>query len=91
MSLEVSTELLSILLKNHAASGSAFFGMKIVGSLEAHGTVFPVRSGKGSPMGRVPDLADPVNETLPETSAKMIGELALFHNCLSSGFRVEGF
>ena len=89
MSLEVCTQLPTIRLKNHPASGSAIFGVKIVSSLDAHGAVFPFHSGEGSPMGRVPDLAGTVNETLPETSAKMIGELA--HDCLSSWFRVEGF
>src|SRR6516162_2685283 len=76
MSLEVSTQPPTVRLKNHPAGGSAFFCVKIVGSLEAHGAVFPVRSGEGSPMGCVPDLAGTVNQTLPETSAKMIGELA---------------
>src|SRR5262245_32373842 len=70
MSLEVSTQLPTIRLKNHPASGSAFFGMKIVGWLDAHGAVFPIRSGEGSPMGRMPDLAGTVNESLPETGAK---------------------
>src|SRR5882724_8247822 len=67
MSFEVYPQFLPMRLENHAASGSALLGVKVVGRLESESAIGPVAAGENGPIRSLPDSERAVNEALPPT------------------------
>src|SRR5216683_926734 len=83
MPFKIDSEAPAIRVKDYSAGGSALLSMEVIGRLHAHGALFPIPTGKCSPIRPLPDPARSPDQPPQKVAGRKSDNLAKWHGGIS--------